>query len=101
LAKRYGGVPIITEVQNPLADPETLNVSRNTEYDTWKFIYEDLKFAIDNMTASSESGRANKYVAAALMSRSMLYAGSIAKYTQHLGFEGEAATQAGLAGMDP
>ncbi len=101
LAKRYGGVPIITEVQNPLADPETLNVSRNTEYDTWKFIYEDLKFAMDNMTASSESGRANKYVAAALMSRSMLYAGSIAKYTQHLGFEGEAATQAGLAGMDP
>lgn len=101
LAKRYGGVPIIKEVQNPLADPETLNVSRNTEYDTWKFIYEDLKFAIDNMTATSESGRANKYVAAALMSRSMLYAGSIAKYTQHLGFEGEAATQAGLAGMDP
>src|SRR5690606_12261989 len=59
LAKRYGGVPIIKEVQNPLADPETLNVSRNTEYDTWKLIYEDLKFAIDNMTETSESGRAN------------------------------------------
>lgn len=100
LAKRYGGVPIIKEVQNPLGDVETLNVPRNTEYDTWKFIYEDLKFAIDNMTGSNEAGRANKYVAAALLSRTMLYAGSIAKYSQYLGFQNEAATQAGLAGMD-
>src|SRR5690606_36529577 len=64
LAKRYGGVPIIAEVQDPLAGPEVLEVPRNTEYDTWKFIYEDLKYAVDNMTASSENGRANKYVAA-------------------------------------
>lgn len=101
LAKRYGGVPIIKDVQNPTADPETLAVSRNKEYDTWKFIYDDLKFAIDNMAKTSELGRANKYVAAALMSRTMLYAGSVAKYSQYLGFGTEAATQAGLAGMDP
>lgn len=101
LAKRYGGVPIIKEVQDPLATKEELEVSRNTEYDTWKFIHDDLQFAIDNMPTTSESGRANKYVAAALMSRTMLYAGSIAKYTQYLGFQSEAATQAGLAGMDP
>lgn len=101
LAKRYGGVPIIKEVQDPLAGSDVLNVSRSTEYDTWKFIYEDLKYAVDNMTETSETGRANKYVAAALMSRAMLYAGSIAKYSQYLGFENEAATKAGLAGMDP
>ena len=101
LAKRYGGVPIIKEVQNPLAGPEVLEVPRNTEYDTWKFIYEDLKLATENMSGVSESGRANKYVAAALMSRAMLYAGSVAKYSQYLGFESEAATQAGLAGIDP
>jgi starch-binding outer membrane protein, SusD/RagB family len=101
LAKRYGGVPLIKVVQDPLADPATLEVPRNTEYDTWKFIYEDLTFAINNMTAASEAGRANKYVAAALQSRAMLYAGSIAKYTQYLGFDTEAATSAGLAGMDP
>ncbi|MGQ8334962.1 RagB/SusD family nutrient uptake outer membrane protein [Sunxiuqinia sp. A32] len=101
LAKRYGGVPIIKDVQDPLAEVEELEVPRNTEYETWKFIYEDLDFAIENMTGTSESGRANKYVAAALMSRAMLYAGSIAKYSQSLGFETEAATQAGLAGMDP
>lgn len=101
LAKRYGGVPLIKDVQSPLADPETLEVNRDTEYDTWKFIYEDLTFAIENMSGTSESGRANKYVAAALLSRTMLYAGSIAKYSQYLGFQSESATAAGLAGMDP
>jgi starch-binding outer membrane protein, SusD/RagB family len=101
LAKRYGGVPIIKEVQSPVADAETLEVPRNTEYDTWKFIYDDLQFAIANMGAeTNESGRANKYVAAALLSRTMLYAGSIAKYSQYLGFGTEAATSAGMAGMD-
>jgi starch-binding outer membrane protein, SusD/RagB family len=99
LAKRYGGVPIVKDVQNPLADAETLEVSRNTEYDTWKFIYEDLTLAIEKMGKTSEAGRANKYVAAALLSRTMLYAGSIAKYSQYLGFQSEAATSANLAGM--
>jgi hypothetical protein len=103
MAKRYGGVPIIKEVQDPINDDkETLNVSRATEYDTWKFIHDDLKFAIDNMGEKSELGRANKYVAAALMSRTMLYAGCIAKYTQYLGYEGnQLAAQQGFAGIDP
>ncbi|HEY9048645.1 MAG TPA: RagB/SusD family nutrient uptake outer membrane protein [Ohtaekwangia sp.] len=102
LAKRYGGVPLVKDVQDPLAPKETLEVPRNTEYDTWKLIYEDLTFAIENMSANTdETGRANKYVAAALLSRTMLYAGSIAKYSQYLGFQGEAATSAGMAGMDP
>ena len=102
MAKRYGGVPIVTEVQDPInGTPEELNVSRATEYDTWKFIHDDLQFAIDNMPESSETGRANKYVAAALMSRSMLYAGRSARYTQYLGISTEAAAQNGLVGMDP
>lgn len=103
LAKRYGGVPIVTEVQDPLAGAELLNVSRNTEYDTWKFIHDDLQFAIDNMSDDTkETGRANKYVAAALLSRTMLYAGSVAKYTESLGFkQTELAAQQGLAGMEP
>ncbi|MBV5313687.1 MAG: RagB/SusD family nutrient uptake outer membrane protein [Prolixibacteraceae bacterium] len=102
MAKRYGGVPIISEVQDPINTPaEELQVPRSTEYDTWKFIYEDLKFAMENMNPTSVSGRANKYVAAALMSRSMLYAGRVAKYTRYLGFETEAAMQGGFIGMDP
>lgn len=102
MAKRYGGVPIITEVQDPITSTaEELQVPRATEYDTWKFIYNDLKFAMENMSANSISGRANKYVAAALMSRSMLYAGRIAKYTRYLGLEAEAAMQGGFIGIDP
>jgi hypothetical protein len=104
LAKRYGGVPLVTEVQDPLAPIEELSVPRGTEYDTWKLIYSDLTFAIENMSSPAsqpETGRANKYVAAALLSRAMLYAGSIAKYSQYLGFAGEAATRAGMAGIDP
>ncbi len=101
LAKRYGGIPLIKTVQNPVGDKDSLMVFRNTEYDTWKFIHDDLEFAMNNMPKNSETGRANKFVAAALMSRAMLYAGSIAKYSQYLGFESEAAFQQGLVGMDP
>lgn len=102
LAKRYGGVPIVTTVQDPInGTPEELNVKRNTEYDTWKFIYDDLLYAIANMSETSVEGRANKYTAAALMSRSMLYAGRVAKYTQYLGLGSDAAVQEGLVGMDP
>jgi hypothetical protein len=101
LAKRYGGVPIITSVQNPTAPRDSLEVPRNTEYDTWKFIYTDLQFAIDNMRTSSEFGRANKYVAAALMSRAMLYAGSVAKYTTYMNYGSERAYAGGFAGIDP
>ena len=102
MAKRYGGVPIVTEVQDPInGDKASLMVSRNTEYDTWKFIHDDLAFAMANMSATSVTGRANKYVAAALMSRSMLYAGRVAKYTQYLGLSTDASVQKGFAGMDP
>lgn len=102
MAKRYGGVPIVTQVQDPVnGNPDSLKVSRATEYDTWKFIHDDLQFAMDNMALTSEPGRANKYVAAALMSRSMLYAGRVAKYTQYLELGTDAAVQQGLAGMDP
>jgi hypothetical protein len=102
LAKRYGGVPLVTEVQDPTGDPLPLQVSRATEYDTWKFIHDDLQFAIENMPEKSETGRANKYAAAALMSRTMLYAGTIAKYTRYLGYEGnQLAAQQGFAGIDP
>lgn len=102
MAKRYGGVPIVTDVQDPVnGDPEKLKVSRATEYDTWKFIHDDLAFAMTNMNATSVAGRANKYVAAALMSRAMLYAGRVAKYTQYLGFGTDPSVQGGYAGIDP
>ena len=80
MVKRYGGIPIIKEVQDPAAPLEELQLPRSTEYDSWKFIYEDLKFAMENMAKKSVTGRANRYSAGALMSRAMLYAGSTANY---------------------
>lgn len=59
MVKRYGGVPIVEKVLDPKAPLEELQQPRNTEYDCWKFIYEDLKFAMENATASKdEVGRA-------------------------------------------
>jgi len=80
-AKRYGGMPKILEPQVLDAnDPTTLYVARESHADTYDFILKDLDDAIADMPASSEAGRANKYVAAALKSRVALYAGSVARY---------------------
>lgn len=99
MVKRYGGVPIITEVQDPLGNKEDLQLPRSTEYETWKFIYEDLKFAMENGAKDSKSlARANRYTAAALMTRAMLFAASVAKYSETVGTTGP-AVNAGLQTM--
>ncbi|MDR0422084.1 MAG: RagB/SusD family nutrient uptake outer membrane protein [Proteiniphilum sp.] len=99
MVKRYGGVPLIDELQDPAAPIEELRTPRSTEYDSWKFIYEDLKFAMENMAETSIPGRANRYSAAALMTRAMLYAGSSGSYFHTLSVTGP-AVEAGLMGMD-
>ncbi len=102
LVKRYGGVPIITEVQDPTADIETLKVPRDSEDAVWQFIHDELQLAIDMLPANKEKKRANKYVAAALMSRAMLYAGRIAKYSHYLNLgTNQEAAQKGLVGIAP
>ncbi len=101
MAKRYGGVPIIDKVQDPTLPLEELQVKRDTEYDTWKFIYNDLKFAMDNGASDRTAVyRGNRYSAAGLMAKAMLWAGCVAKYNQYTGITGP-ATDAGLMGMDP
>lgn len=101
LVKRYGGVPIIDSVQSPIADSASLAVSRSTEFKCYKFIQSDLQFAMDNMAATSELGRANKFVAAALMSRAMLYAATIAKYGSYTTSSPDQAAKAGYVGIPP
>ena len=99
LVKFHGGVVLMNEALDPMAAAsEQLTQARSTEYDSWKFIYEDLKFAMENGAEKSETGRMNRYVAAALMTRAMLYAGTIAKYGHYTGISGD-ATAAGLMGM--
>ncbi|MCF6405145.1 RagB/SusD family nutrient uptake outer membrane protein [Chitinophaga filiformis] len=99
LAKRYGGIPIIRKVQHyPEQSLEELQVHRDKEVDVWNFIGDDLDSAYNKMPATSERGRANRYVAAALKSRAMLYAGSIAKYGSENFVAGDAREQ-GFAGI--
>jgi hypothetical protein len=80
MAKRYGGVPIITTVQDPSAPLSDLRVHRDKEQATWDFIATELDQAYQMMPEVSIAGKANKYVAAALKSRAMLYAACVAKY---------------------
>lgn len=77
LVKRYGGVPLITTVTTP----DQLQLPRNSEQEIWDYVNTELTAAIGLLPAKSENrGRANKYIAAGMLSRAMLYAGSIAKY---------------------
>lgn len=98
LAKRYGGVPIVTEVQDPGAPLESLQVHRDKEEATWDFIGAELDLGYQMMDETNEAGRANKYAAAALKSRTMLYAGSIAKYGSVNFVDGLARAQ-GIVGI--
>lgn len=83
LAKRYGGVPLVTTtIDYPASvDMAGTRLFRASEEAIWDFIASDLDYAIENLPEISPAkGRVNKYVAAAFKSRAMLYAGSIAKY---------------------
>lgn len=81
MVKRYGGVPIIKEVQNftgkNLAE---LQVKRDKEQDVYNFIASDLDSAALLLPETNVKGRATRYASLALKSRAMLYAASSAKY---------------------
>ena len=90
LVKRYGGVPIVSEVQDPTTPIEELQLPRDTEYACWKFIQDDLQYAMEHGSKDkADTYRGNAYAAAALMSKTMLYAGSVAKYNGYTGITGE------------
>ena len=81
LAKRYGGLPKIFEPQAlDIDDVSTLWVPRESHEDTYDFILKDLDDAIAGMPETSDVGRANKYVAAAIKSRVALHAATTARY---------------------
>lgn len=98
LVKRYGGVPIITVPQNPSASVASLQVHRDKEQAVWDFIGAELDLGYQMMPETSDAGRANKYVAAALKSRAMLYAATIAKYGSVNFVDGQARSL-GLVGI--
>ncbi|MFZ4262024.1 RagB/SusD family nutrient uptake outer membrane protein [Sphingobacterium sp. HJSM2_6] len=80
MVKRYGGVPLITKVQE-LSDPEeVLYPKRNTEKEIYDFIISETDEIASILPSSAEKGRASKWAALALQSRAALFAGSIAQF---------------------
>ncbi len=88
LAKRYGGVPLVTSVlKYPDTPVDQLEIPRSTEEETWNQVLADFDLAIANLNENSpKRGYANKYVALGFKSEAMLYAGSVAKYNKITGF---------------
>lgn len=88
LVKRYGGVPIVDKVltkpgesiDDVVAEIANLRIPRSSEQAVYDYIGADLDFCFANLPETNVKGRVTKYAAAALKSRVMLYAGSIAKY---------------------
>lgn len=83
MAKRYGGVPIILEPQDPNTTPEEEYFpERDTEQAVYDQVLSDAQLAFELLPNrwNGLKGRAGKWAAKALESRTALYAGSIAKY---------------------
>lgn len=80
MVKRYGGVPLITRVQE-LNDPEEeLYRKRDKEEDIYKFILDELDEIASDLPENYGDGRATKYAALALKCRASMYAASIAQW---------------------
>ena len=83
MAKRFGGIPLVTKEIQYSTNNDEMEVPRATEKETWDQILADFDQAVNLMNpTSSVSGYANKYVALAYKSEAMLYAGCVAKYNE-------------------
>lgn len=102
--RRMGGVPLMTETMEytPGMDIAELQLPRATEAEVYNFVYDEcmaIKEALAANNGSTHVAKANKYAALALASRSMLYAGSIAKYNASMTNPIASPLQAGVVGM--
>jgi hypothetical protein len=106
LVKRFGGVPLVTDVLNYTVGGSTapLRIPRSSEKAIWDQIAADLDLAIADLPAVNadfgDGSRANKYAAAAFESRAMLYAGSIAKYNTITLFDASKNQLCGIPAAD-
>lgn len=83
MAKRFGGIPLVTRVIKYPDSSENLEVPRSSEEETWNQILADFDTAIELLQPKSpKTGQCNKYIALAYKSEAMLYAGSVAKYNE-------------------
>lgn len=93
MVKRWGGVPLVTRVQDQDEPYEDLYLPRSTEKEIYDFIYSETEAILDDFDDARRGaeGRVDKYTVLMLQSRAMLYAASIAR-------NGELATD-GLTGI--
>ncbi|GET28041.1 glycan metabolism protein RagB [Prolixibacter sp. SD074] len=83
MARRFGGVPLVTHVIPYLAEQDKLEVPRSSEEETWDQVLADFDQSVALLQPNSpKTGYANKYVALSFKSEAMLYAGSVAKYNE-------------------
>lgn len=83
MARRFGGVPLVTRVIPYPAESDVLEVPRASEEETWNQILADYDKAAELLQPiSPKSGYSSKYIALAFKSEAMLYAGSVAKYNE-------------------
>ena len=80
MVKRYGGVPLITKVQQMDDSEEELYPVRNSEKEIYDFICNEMEEIVEFLPEKAAAGKVTKYAALALKSRVALYAGSIAQY---------------------
>ncbi|MEO8415835.1 MAG: RagB/SusD family nutrient uptake outer membrane protein [Ginsengibacter sp.] len=101
LAKRYGGMPLVTSVlKYPEVSADKLEIPRSTEEETWNQVLSDFDSAIIMLSpVSPKRGYANKYVAYGFKSEAMLFAGSVAKYNKITGLGDKTGVR--VIGFDP
>jgi hypothetical protein len=82
MAKRYGGVPLVTEALQLDSPEEELYPVRDTEQKIYDFVITEMDAIEGSLkgVADTEFGRATKGAALALKCRAALYAGSIAQF---------------------
>ncbi|WMI94601.1 RagB/SusD family nutrient uptake outer membrane protein [Bacteroides fragilis] len=99
LARRYGGVPLIKELQQYSGDVEVLKVPRSTEKETWDYVLGLFDTAVDNLPDNGDTRRASKWVALGYKSRAALHAASLCKFWTKAALTGDAVSK-GYVGMD-
>lgn len=83
MARRFGGIPLVTSTIEYPNTSDKLEVPRSSEEETWDQICKDFDTAISLLpTTAVLSGLADKYAALAFKAEAMLYAGSVAKYNE-------------------
>ena len=81
MVKRFGGIPLITDVVPIQGNYDEIYRERNSEKEIYDFISSEMNDISEVLPAFAiEEGRITKWTALALKSRALLYAGSIANF---------------------